>query len=400
MAIAHGIVFWRERARITSGYGDFAALYTSGLMVRRGLGSELYNRSEQWRIQQEFASQVSIRKGPLPFIRPPFNALLFLPLSYFSYPVAVAVWSVLNLGFLFAAISVLRRPLGRIYPSWLEFILALGFFPVFLDLHLSQDAMLFCLLMVLVFNNLLIRQDMAAGIYLGLGLFKFNLVLSMALLLGLAGRGRVLRGFLASAASLLIVSVAIAGPRVLISYPAYLLEMNRAEGVGFIHTQSMPNLHGLLSSTFVSASDARMIQCILFLVAVVTIAYTARLWRAHMQEANGVALGYCLSLVVSILISYYAYLYDMTLLVIPVLLLSANFLNQSETGTVTRRLLVGAFLLLLCTPVYGVVFLQLDRAYLMSLVLVLVLIGLVWVMKQFSVTVTSRREISVQPSHR
>jgi len=65
MAIANGIEFWQQRARIKSGYGDFSALYTSGLLVRRGEGTSLYERHEQWRVQQQFAANVDIRKGPM-----------------------------------------------------------------------------------------------------------------------------------------------------------------------------------------------------------------------------------------------------------------------------------------------------------------------------------------------
>src|SRR5438045_8540354 len=88
MAITNGIEFWQQRARIMGGYGDFSALYTAGLLVRRGEGRSLYDRREQWRVQQEFAPKVDIRNGPMPFIRPPFEALVFFPLAYFSYPTA------------------------------------------------------------------------------------------------------------------------------------------------------------------------------------------------------------------------------------------------------------------------------------------------------------------------
>jgi hypothetical protein len=49
------------------------------------------------------------------------------------------------------------------------------------------------------------------------------------------------------------------------------------------------------------------------------------------QENSGLTLGYCLALLVAVLTSYYAYSYDMTLLIIPPLLpifsLSGGFLD-------------------------------------------------------------------------
>src|ERR1700739_1490886 len=54
-AIVHLVVAWQERMLLARSYGDFSALYTAGLMARRGMGRQLYDRHAQWRIQQEFA---------------------------------------------------------------------------------------------------------------------------------------------------------------------------------------------------------------------------------------------------------------------------------------------------------------------------------------------------------
>src|SRR5690348_13056427 len=91
-AVLHISLLWQERGRIERGYGDFAAFYTAGTMVYRGQGRLLYDRPAQWRIQQEFASTVEIRKGPLPYIRPPFEALLFAPFAALSYRAACLIW--------------------------------------------------------------------------------------------------------------------------------------------------------------------------------------------------------------------------------------------------------------------------------------------------------------------
>src|SRR5271155_1839565 len=76
MTLAHGVVFWQERTHIMAGYGDFSALYTSGLMLRRGQRDLLYDRRVQWNLQREFAPNVEILKGPRPFIRPPYQPQL------------------------------------------------------------------------------------------------------------------------------------------------------------------------------------------------------------------------------------------------------------------------------------------------------------------------------------
>ena len=383
--IAHGIVFWQEHARLRAGYGDFSALYTAGLMLKRGEGRSLYDRREQWRLQQEFAANVAVRKGPMPYIRPPFEALLFLPLVYFSYPVALAIWSVAKLIFLWLTARVLPRPhpFTRVYPPWFEVVLCLGFFPSFLDLFEGQDAIVLLLIVAAALNRLRSGKDAAAGLILALGLFKFHLIIPIAIILWLAGRARILAGFLPGAAILVALSCTISGASVLFTYPSYLLSMNRAEGIGFVTAPSMPNLRGLLTAFLGRAPYPGPIHWLLVPVAVVAIALTARLWRPLLRaDYSGLALGFCLALPVAILTSYYAYSYDMTLLVLPLLLLGGEFLDQPSLPTIPRNMVVAGVLLLICTPLYWGLMLRLDRLYLLVVPMSILSLGIAGLMRQ------------------
>jgi len=383
-AIAHGVSFWQERARIKAGYGDFSAFYTAGLLVRRGEGKFLYDRAAQWNAQQEFASHVDIRKGPLPFIRPPFEALIFLPLAYFSYPVALAIWSIVKLVLLWLTTRVLPcpQPFTRIYPSWLEVALCLGLFPVFLDLLEGQDVVLLLLIFAAALNRLQSGKDVAAGVILALGLFKFHLVLPMALMLWLAGRARILAGFLPGAAALVALSCIVSGASVLSAYPLYLLRLNRATGVGFVAAQSMPNLRGLLTAFLGGAPYPGPIHWLLLPAAIAAIVVAARLWRPLLNTGfPGLGLGYCLALLVAILTSYYAYSYDMTLLIIPLLLLGGGFLDQPGLPPVPQRLIAGGLLLVICTPLYWALILRFDRPYLLVVPMFILALGIAKVMR-------------------
>jgi hypothetical protein len=385
MTIAHGIEFWQQRARIQAGYGDFSALYTAGLLVRRGEGRLLYDRHEQWRVQQEFAPNVGIRKGPMPFIRPPFEALVFLPLAYFPYAVALAIWSLAKVVLLWLTARVLPRPhpFTRIYPSWLEVALCLGFFPVFLDLFQGQDAILLLLIVATTLNRMQSGKDVAAGAILALGLFKFHLVVPIAIMLWLAGRARILAGFLPGTAALVALSCAVSGASVLSAYPLYLLSLNRATGVGVVTAQSMPNLRGLLTAFLGRAPYPGPIHWLLLPAAIVAIVLTARLWRPLVNTGfPGLALGYCLALLVAILTSYYAYSYDMTLLIVPLLLLGGGFLHQAGLPPLPRRMIAGGLLLLICTPLYWALILRFDCPYLLVVPMFVLALGIGSVMRQ------------------
>jgi glycosyl transferase family 87 len=385
MTIAHLVIAWQERKLIARGYGDFSAFYTAGLMARKGMGHQLYDRRQQWDLQQQFASEVTIRQGPMPFIRPPFEALLFLPFTFFSYPVALALWSVFKLGIVCVALSVLStmKSFARIYPAWFESILCLGFFPVFLDFYQGQDAVLLLLLIVLALKCLSVDRDIAAGVILGLGLFKFQLVIPIVIVLVLAGRARVLAGFVLSTVVLVAVSCGIAGSSFLRDYPAYLLQLNRSPGIGMVTAQSMPNLRGLLTVWVGRAPYPGPIHWVILPVAVATLAYTAWLWRSRSERESPVlTLGFSLAISVTILTSYYAYSYDLTLLLVPLMLIAADSSERSNLFSSGKKLLLAAFPLLICAPLYWALILRWDRPYLLSIPVLLLAAGLVTEIRQ------------------
>jgi len=176
MAIANAVMLWNTRFQIQHGYGDFASFYTAGTQVRRGLGTDLYNHAAQWRVQQEFAAGVTIRQIPLPYIRPPFEALLFSLFAAWPYPTALLLWTILKLALLIAIpFIVLRgRPWNEPIPLWAVGFLTLGTFPEFMDLLMGQDAPLVAFLFEISYWQLDSHRDALAGFILGLALFKFS----------------------------------------------------------------------------------------------------------------------------------------------------------------------------------------------------------------------------------
>ena len=95
----------------------------------------------------------------------------------------------------------------------------------------------------------------------------------------------------------------------------------------------------------------------------------------------GLGLGYCLALLVAILTSYYAYSYDMTLLIIPLLLLGGGFLDQPGLPPVPRRLIAGGLLLVICTPLYWALILRFDRPYLLVVPMLILALGIAKAMR-------------------
>jgi glycosyl transferase family 87 len=367
MAVTNGDILWNTRGRIRRGYSDFASFYTAGTLVRRGLGTELYNHKTQWAVQQEFASEVKIRQGPLPFIRPPFEALFFSVFAAWPYLTALFIWTCLKLALLGAIpFVVVRRGSWREHiPLWAVGLLTLGTFPEFMDLLMGQDAPLLAFLFAIAYWQLATDRDVGAGIALGLALFKFQLVIPFVVALWIARRRRVLLGFGASALVVLVLSAGVVGWRGLLQYPRDLLALNQATGVGLITPENQMNLRGLLIFVVGRVPYPGRIHWVLAPVALAAIVYTGLLWRKAGDRL--LAAGFGLAIMVAIITSYYAYDYDLVLLIVPLLALRAARADAPPADGVTRYLEAAAWLLLLFMPLYWFMRVQLKAECLMTL---------------------------------
>ena len=343
--------------------------------MRRGQSAELYSLAAQWKVQQEFASEVKIRQGPLAYLRPPFEALLFSIFAKWPYVTALLLWTTLKLALLLTIPFIMVR--GRLwkesFPLWTTGILVLGTFPAFMDLVTGQDAVLLAFLFAVCYWQIETGRDTGAGVTLGLALIKFQLAIPLLLVLWISGRKRVLPGFVASASVVVAISAALTGWSALLKYPGYLLALNRSVGVG-IAPETQMNLRGLLILFVGSLTHPGPIDWTLAPVAVGAIVYTGFIWRKAGHRF--LAEGFGLAAIVAIVTSYYACDYDLLLLIVPLLALRNRADSCLRADTVSRYLEVGGLLLLLLTPVYWFTRLQLHAECLMTLPLLAVGVAL------------------------
>jgi Glycosyltransferase family 87 len=349
MAFGNIVVLWESRVAMGKGYFDFANFYTAGTLVRRGLGAEIYDRDAQWKVQQEFSSEVTIRRSPMRFLRPPFEALLFSVFAAWPYPKALLLWTAFKFVLLSATPFVVLR--GRSwregFPIGLTPFLVLGTFTGFMDMLLGQDAVLIAFLFAVAFRQLATGKDTGAGVTLGLALFKFQLVLPFVLALWLAGRKRTFHGFAVSAFAVTAVSAAIVGWRGLLNYPGYLLALNQSTGVG-VFPQLQMTLRGLLTLFVGRLPYPGRIHWVLAPIAIGSVAYAGLLWRKAGDRF--LAEGFGLAAIVGIVTSYYAYSYDLLFLIVPFLAMRSRPYDSPKGDRVTRFLEAAGLLPLLFTP--------------------------------------------------
>jgi len=165
MVGAHAFFLWSVRERIAKGDPDFTSFYSAGVLLREGHGDQLYNGYAQQQVQQQFANDSDIRRGPLPYIHPAYEALLFAPLTLLTYQAAFLVWEGLNLTLLVTIAVLLRRSLPSLQPvpGWEWGLGLLAFFPVFANFLQGQDAVLLLFVFVLCFRALESNSELIAG---------------------------------------------------------------------------------------------------------------------------------------------------------------------------------------------------------------------------------------------
>jgi hypothetical protein len=331
---------------------DFSEFYGAAQMVRQGHGKDLYDLD----LQAEFQSRVAAVHAV--YLRPPFETLLFVPLTYVSYRTAYTLWTLANVAFLALAAFLIESRTGialaiaqytRIRADWgLILVIFLTFAPTTTCLLLGQDSILMLLIYVSVFVLMREGADFRAGCLLACGLFKFHLVVPFAAILLFRRKWAALGGFAAIASGLVVLSVAISGPRILREYPRVLFfDSTHRQMMGF-HPDFTPNIHGFLYLIAKNVLSASLLGCLVALFSLLALCWAAKNWR---NDRFG--FSFSGSLVATLLASYHLYNYDLVLVLLPVAVVCGE-LAQSGHLLSGTPLLTSTLLALFVPPVHFV----------------------------------------------
>jgi len=347
MVLIHAVLFWHSRQLVVKGYPDFTIYYCAGTMVRTGLGYDLYNDAEQYKVQRRFAPDVAIRQDALPYFHPPFEALIFAPLTRLPYIRAFIAWDLLNVVVLVVVAFLFSDDISRHDShSWAVWVLAgFAFFPIFLTLLQGQDSIVLLLVYTLVFVCLKKKAEKLAGGFLALGLFRPQLILPFLFLWLIRGGTKILYGFLPIATFLALVSLAVVGPN-LFSYPTYVLRLDHTMAQGALRPSDMPNLRGMFYILFHAQPFA---VALVVLLSVAILLLTAWLIRSGpRQELFG--WHFALALLTAVVTSYYCLGHDLSILLLPIALIATQWQSRQNVRSWPSALMICSLVLLFFSP--------------------------------------------------
>ena len=353
---------------------DFAGCYAPGLISRHDGAAKIYDLQKQIQVQQNTLGRTEF----LLYAYPPFHVMLFEPLARLSYAQAYVIWGFVNVA-LWMFFAYLMRPHASIPRDPLQyFMLCFLFMPAWANLVLGQNSLILLVLYTLTFICLKRRQDYLAGIFLGLGLLKYHLVLPFALICLLRGKWRMMAGFVLTGSVLAALSFATVGSAGVLSYVHLLVDIakNPASPVyeSFSARHIMPTVRGLVAALLGPGVSSGWINALAALVSIGLVLFTAWRWRREERRVDSDSMGlmFAAALTVSLLVTPHLYTYDLVLM-LPVMLLMFNSPRWRNDAAWRRVLTVAA--VILYAPLYPLLFLHGASYLLVPVLLVFALSG-------------------------
>ena len=351
LGIAYAWFSFPANREDTSRLLDFSEFYAAGQMVRHGLGNSLYDM----RVQAEF--QLKVAPVHAFYLRPPFEALLFVPFTYLSYRAAYAAWLMFSIAILSGAArliqgntnvldAMLQYTRGIPVDFGLLLLVFLTFSPTMDCLLIGQDSVLTLMIYTLVFLALKRGWELGAGGLLALGLFKFHLVLPFAIIFALRRRGSFVLGFAGIALLLVAISVLVSGPGVLASYPAMFLNSKYRMLMGF-QPEYAANIRGLLYLITPSKIPGVIPGAVVAALSAFLLWVTARTWRDSEFE-----LCFSAAVIAALLTGFHSFVYDLSLLLLPIAIVCGELAKRKIL--LSNLTLNGALFVLFVQPIHYV----------------------------------------------
>ena len=341
-------VFWADQPP-TMEKTDFSVTYIGSRMVYLGQGSKLYDLAEQQKLKRLLLPDAE----PLIYEHPPFEALLLAPLGALPYKTAYLFWGLINVA-IWLMLPYLLRPYAPAPRDNLAYLaLWLLFAPLGVALFQGQSSLLLLLVYSLAFIALKQGRHFRAGAILGLGLFKFQFILPFALMFLLRRQWRFMKGFLATAAGLGVLSVGAVGWPGIWSYIHLLVSVVRhPDNVTYGAAVDMGTVQGFMHALLGKVLGHSTISLLVVAISAALIGWSAWRWRAADDGERGRTfdLMFAVSVVAALVTGFHMFTHDLSPLLLAMLLVAAHFPGSNRPAL--RLTLGGALVLFWIPPLY------------------------------------------------
>ncbi len=336
-------------------FQDFLQFYISARLIAQGRVAELYDQpvaDQEMRALTD--EQTRVR---LPPVYGPQVGLFFVPLTRFSFPVAVHIWVTLSLIAIAACLYLLWRscPSLRLHAPTVV-LGALAFPPLFHFFVRGQITAPLLVCFSAAFLAFRSGRDWLAGIALGCLVFKPQFLVAVPLILLLAHAWKAFAALALSAVGQLAFTWLYFGPTVIRSYFDTMLHTSRwinlAEtGPAQIQMHSLRSFWTLLipwsSNPSPSTPWPNLALALYLLSSIVVIVMAALIWKS----SAALALRFSALTIAAVLVNPHLFVYDLLVLA-PALLLLADWILTHPDHPSSAALSLLAYLTFIL-PLFG-----------------------------------------------
>ena len=339
---------------VRTGTADFRQAYAAACILRKGQRTALYDYATQEKTQTQ---SVTPEPAALPYVSPAYEAFLLQPLSFLKFRTAYVLFVLINTAALVGCYFLLRQWMGniaRVY-WWLPIAIFTGFLPLAAALMQGQDSIFLTLLLATAYRAATKDRDATAGVLTGLALFKFSIVIPLAILLLVWRRWRFVAGLCVTAIGLALACVAITG---LAGQRQYALLIFSLAGIHNppvplatypVHWNLMANLHGLSYGLLHRWIAEQQISHMALAISLALLAWVAL--RARRVKDTGTLL--LIAIPAAVLASHHSYIHDLSPLIIPIIVVLNRFLPNEGLAGASKLQVRCAALLFLAPVVYS-----------------------------------------------
>lgn len=290
---------------------DFPPFYFASQLVLQGRFQDLYDPGIQEKMERALVPDVPVLT---PFVRPPFYALVWAPLSLLPFDVAFVA-------FLLGQVAALA---GLWWWAWRRFgpqalIFSALFVPTAFGIINGQDCVVMLAAVLCGWLALERGRDGWAGAILALALFKFHLLLLLAPAMMLRRKWRMLAAYAAVGAAEAALSLALLGPDGVRQY-VRLLTAKNIETIS-PSPERMMNVYAILTNLWIETPWTSILAVGTVLAAAwIGIRKAREDWQWFWIAAAG-----------SILVAPHVYEYDAALL-LPAMLMCLSLTATDRTS--------------------------------------------------------------------
>ena len=305
-------------------HNDFLAFYTTGQLSASGHIDQVYDEQSLTDLQRQIVPHPVGALGYMPYLNPPFVAVLLAPLEWVDVNDARLIWMIINVLVMIGVGWVLTRSVRN---RWLRVLfvgLIASSYPVFQNLIQGQLSIIITALSLLGIYFAEKQRWFTSGLCLSILAVKPQLALFVGIALLIFRQWDIIKGILAGVGAVVLITLPFTGIKLYQTYASFSAHVGESHvsGAGRVGDTTwkgdmkyMYSLSGLSVATF-GQNNVVLTNTFTYGIAAILIAlfaWASRVQRPSLASTRG-RLVLAATIAIALVINPHAYSHDGILL--------------------------------------------------------------------------------------